>query len=1002
MMHQRRLAAVMLWMAVAVSSVRAQEVAFFGRSFAKALPSAPAAFTGTITGTVTDSRTGQPLQGAQISVVGTTVGAATDAAGKYRIPAVTAGNVTLRVRFIGYAPMDRAVAVADGQTVTADFGMEVKPLSLDAMVVTGTAGGTKAREVGNAISQLSMSKTTETPSLNVQQLLGQRATSVVVMPVAGNIGSGSQINIRGAASLSLQTQPIIYVDGVRVDNSTAEGPAIRQGRSASRLNDFNPEDIESIEIIKGPAAATLYGTEASNGVIQILTKRGKSGAPKLEVTMRAGGNWFADGRHKLGMAYGRNPTTQLVDSFSVFDLYKQQNNGKELFTMGPLKTLNVSLSGGNEAAKYFASGELSKTRGIVDYNWSNIASARVNLALLPSATWKFNANMNFNQGETRYAQAADQFGIWEMMIWASPSLLSANTKGWRYATPATAAAVDSRHLINRFTGGVDIANSPFTWFTQQVKLGLDVSSATNQVYFPRVPADQPNLQGARGGGEKTLEGVTVPYLTLDYSATAKKDFGAFTTSTSVGAQYYRKASTTVSAVGTNFPTPDISTIGGAASTVSGETFVENKTLGFYFQESVGSHNRRFLTAAVRGDANSAFGKDYKAAYYPKLSGTWVLSEEPFFGRWKYADQVGSLRLRASWGQAGQQPDAFAALKLYNPITGPGAAPAASPSSIGNPALKPERGTELDFGFDLAFKDDRITVEYTHYARKTTDGIVNVPVKPATGFPGNQIINLGRTRNWGDELAVNFQMINRENLVWDLGVNYATAKNMVDDLGGVTLQNYRVGYPITSIWQIRVASAAFDAAGKLVNVLCDGGPGKPPTTCDVAPTVYWGIGQPPKSGNVSNTLTLWKSFRLGATVEYQLGHNSISGDVRDANTNFQNTAKIWTQAPDPIFASYQSVAPKAPIGFYNASWVKLRELSANYTLPSRWAHGLAAQSASLTAAWRNVFLLWRKTEYVYSVRIPDPEVRSPGLGNSATYQTTIPPLSSVILTVRLSY
>jgi TonB-linked SusC/RagA family outer membrane protein len=957
---------------------------------------------GTITGTITDKSSGQPLAGVQIGIVGTTLGVTTDNAGKYRLGAVEAGTVQLRVRFIGYVPIDRSVMVADGSTVTVDFAMETKPLSLDAMVVTGTAGGTKAREVGNALAVVSPTKLVDAPVASVQQMIGQRAPSVVVLPVAGNVGSGSAISIRGAASLSLQTQPIIYVDGVRVDNSAAEGPAIRQGRSASRLNDFNPEDIESMEIIKGPAAATLYGTEASNGVIQIITKRGKAGKAHLDIAYKQGGNYMADKRGKLGLVYGMDPTTQQVDSFSVFDLYKKQYDGKELFTMGPISGINAAVSGGTDATHYFASAEHQNTQGIVDYNWQNATSARVNLSLLPSPTWKVNANLNYNQSNTRFAQAADQFGIWEMMIWASPTLLNTDTKGWRYATPAVAASVDSRSGVQRFTAGFDVTNTPWDWFTQQIKAGVDVSAITNQILFPRVPNGAVNLQGARSGGQKTLENVTTPYHTLDYSATARKDiwFGT-STATSFGAQYYRRQTTTVSAVGSNFPTTDITTIGGAASSTAGETFVENKTLGFYVQEAFGWQNRRFITAAVRGDANSAFGADYAAAYYPKLSGAWVVSEEPFFEDHRLTRPIGTLRLRASWGQAGQQPDAFAALRLYTPTTGPGGRPATTPLSIGNPKLRPERGSELDFGFDVSSKDDAVSLEYTHYSRKTTDAIVNVPVQPSTGFGGNQIVNLGKTSNWGDEIGGNFRILAGDRLGWDLTTTYATTHNMVNDLGGVTLQNFRVGYPVTSIFMTRVVQAEF-INNKLSNVMCDGGPDSAPVTCDIAPTVYWGVGQPTRTASISNTVTLFQRLRLFATVDGQFGSHSVDGDIRDANTNFQNTAKIWTSAPDPIFAAYQTVAPKAPLGFYDASFIKLRELSATYTASSALASRVGASGVSLTGSWRNVALLWRATKYVNSVIVPDPEVRSPGLGNNYTYQTTLPPTSMFLITARLSY
>jgi TonB-linked SusC/RagA family outer membrane protein len=999
--HECRTAVMALCMAMAAAPLGAQELA----SIPPGSPtpaSTSETMVGTIVGTVTDSRQGMPLANVQIGVIGTTLGSVTDNDGKFRIPGVPVGAVQLRIRLIGYSPIDRTVTVAEGGTATLIVAMDVKPLALDALVVTGTAVGTKAREVGNAIGHLDVGNQAESPAVNVQQLLGQKVSGVVVQPAAGMVGAGSSITIRGAASLSLQTQPIIYVDGVRVDNSSAQGPSIRQGRTSSRLNDFNPEDIASIEIIKGPSAATLYGTEASNGVIQILTKRGQAGKPSLDVALRYGGNFMRNAEKRFGMTYGMNPITQKVDSFSVFQLHRDQYEGRELFNTGPLSSANLSLAGGSDITRYYISGEMSRNEGIVEYNWETVNSARANLTIVPTKDWKIDGNMSFNQHETRYAQAADQFGIWDEMIWSSPSLLSSTTKGWRYATPAVAASIDSRSLVHRFTGGVDLVHTPLPWFTQQVKLGLDFSQQANQILFPKVPDGEVNLFGARVGGQKNLEDVTIGFTTMDYSATARKEFGAVSTATSTGAQFYARHTRSVTALGDNFPTPEVTTIGGAASTTAGETYVENKTLGFYIQETLGWRNRIFVTGAVRGDANSAFGANYKAAYYPKASGTWVVSEEPFFENNTRLRSINTLRLRASWGQAGQQPDAFAALRLYTPVTGPGALPALTTFSIGNPELRPERGSELDFGFDMTALNDRVSLTYTHFNRTTTDAIVNVPVYPATGFPGNQILNLGRTSNWGNELELSVKMLNAPNLAWDIGANFATVKNLVEDLGGVTLQNYRVGFPITSIFMVRVVDAKFDAAGKLTGVLCDGGPDQSPTTCDVAPTVYWGVGQPTKSGSISNSVTLWKNLRLHALAEFQLGQNSVNGDIRDANTNFQNTAKIWTQAPDPIFAAYQTVAPKAPLGFYDASFAKLREVSASYNLSPGLAHRMRADRASINAAWRNVAILWQATKELNSVKIFDPEVRSPGLGNSYTYQTTLPPTSQIVVTARLSY
>ena len=981
-------------------SLGAPDVARAEGSRAETAPGTSEARASSVTGTVIDSRSGQPLPGAQVNVVGTMIGAATDAQGRYRIVNVPSGAVRLRARLLGYAAVERTLTMEDGRGYSADFSLTSSPLSLDAVVVTGTAGGSQVREIGNAVGRVDAAAIAEiSPAVNVQQLLGQRDPGVVVQPAAGMVGAGSAIRIRGTASLSLTNQPIIYVDGVRIDNNAAGGPAIRQGRTAARLNDFNPEDIESIEIIKGPAAATLYGTEASNGVIQVLTKKGKNGAAKVDIALRTGTNFMRDPAGRFRYTYGINPNTTQVDSFNIFNYYKAQT-GKDIFTNGAINSANASVSGGTAIARYFASADYGTNHGIVDYNWENTAGTRLNLSLLPNERWKLDTYLNFSKNQTRFAQAADGFGIWDMMVWSSPTLLNTTTKGFRYANPDIAGQIDSRSTISRFTGGADLRFQPVSWLTQQLKVGYDNGQTTNQILFPRVPFGEVNFFGARSGGEKTLEAVSTIFNTLDYSATAKTEIRGITTATSAGAQYYRKQIGVISAVGSNFPTPDITTIGGAASSTSGETFLENKTLGMYAQEVLGFRNRVFLTGALRGDANSAFGQNFKAAYYPKLSASWVVNEEPFFER--FADRVNTLKLRAAWGQAGQQPDVFAALRLYAPQTGPGGVPVVTPSSIGNPELKPERGEELELGFDAGFLNDRVTVAYTHYNKTTSDAIVLAPNRPSTGFPGSTVQNLGKVRNWGNELGVNVAVLNGPKLGWDLGVNYATAGNVVDDLGGVALQSARVGYPVGAIFFNRIANAEFNGAGQLINVLCESEGGAAPQSCSTAPQVYWGNSTPTWWGSVNNTVTVLQKLRLSALIDFQGGFNQVDGDIAFGHTTFQNSAKDFA-APDPVFAAYQTVIPRLGLGFFNAGFAKLRELSANYQLPNVIAGRAGAQNASVTAAWRNVATLWQAQHDIWGTKIFDSETRVPGSSELGfTYQTVIPPTSQIVLTVRMTY
>ena len=965
----------------------------------------------TVTGTVVDADTHQPVPGAQITVVGTTIGTVTDAEGHYRLDGIPAGSATIRARRIGYGSSDRTVALRDGESVTVDFSLGTLVSALDAVIVTGTAGGTQMRAIGNTVDKLDISKDIKSsPAVNVQQLLGQKSPGVLILPSPGMVGSGSAVRIRGAASLSLTNQPIIYVDGVRVDNNPSAGPAIRNGRYASRLNDFNPEDIESMEIIKGPAAATLYGTEASNGVIQIITKRGKSGKPRFEFAVKEGGNFLPDVENRINLSYGKNPTTGALDSVNMITRWRELT-GRNIFSTGRLHEIDGSLSGGNDIARYFISADRISNTGIVDYNWLNGISSRANLSVVPTSKWQVDAHLDFIQNETRFAQAAEGFGIWDMIIYSKPTLLLTPTQGFRYANPDVAGQIDSRSKVNRFTGGIDIRNTPFDWLTQQLKAGLDAGNTTNQILFPRVPDGQTNFFGSKGTGDKTLENVTTNYATLDYSLTAKTDNTVISTASSFGAQYYRKQFTLASEFGQNFPTPDVTTISGAASTSSSEDFVENKTFGMYLQEALGWKNRRFLTVAVRGDANSAFGKDYKAAYYPKVSAAWVLGEEAFW----HVQRVNSLRLRAAWGQAGQQPDVFDAITLYTPTTGPGGVPVLTPGSLGNTALRPERGQELEAGFDLGFFDDRITATFTHYNRVTKDAIVRSQNRPSIGFPGATVVNLGRVAAWGNEIGVNARMVDAPTLAWDLGVNFATAHNRIESLGGLppvgvpnsgnAIDQYnREGYSVGSFFWKKVVSADYSTTGVLQNVLCDDGAGGT-VPCASAPLLYYGQPTPTRLGSVTNTFTVQKNLRLSALIDFQTGMTYEEGSIEADHQNFQNTAMSnpVTGPVDPIFAAYQGSVGRPPLGFFNAGFAKLRELSASYNLPDAFAGRLmGASNASLTAAWRNVKLLYQAQKTIYGAKIFDPEQRPPGAETAARFQTTLPPASQFILTARLGF
>jgi TonB-dependent SusC/RagA subfamily outer membrane receptor len=343
---------------------------------------------------------------------------------------------------LGYASYEEVVTVVLGQTVTLRIELRSQALALDELVVTGTAGGTQRRAIGNVVDQVRVSDIVQiSPATSVNQLIGQRSPGVQIMPSSGQIGAGGPIHIRGISSLSLGSTPIIYIDGVRMDSRNARGPSARGGSQVSRLDDLNPEDIQSIEIIKGPAAATLYGTEASNGVIQVVTKRGASGRSQIDVAIRTGTNWVWDPEGRQGFTYAGNPYAGQLDSINMY-AYERDNGLGSMFQYGNTQSYTVNATGGNDALRYFASAAWNDETGVFSYNWQKRFTGRSNLDFAVSEKLGAKVGLGYVQRTFRGAQvtlATDAFGN---MTWGSPAFVNTRTRGFRNAPPEGSEEVE--------------------------------------------------------------------------------------------------------------------------------------------------------------------------------------------------------------------------------------------------------------------------------------------------------------------------------------------------------------------------------------------------------------------------------------------------------------------------------------------------------------------------------------------------------------------------------
>ncbi len=961
---------------------------------------------GTIRGRVTDTRDQRPVEGARVSVSGSAIQAATNRAGNFTLTNVPAGQVVLQVRLLGYSPVSNTVTVTAGETTTADFSITQAAVSLDEVIVTGTAGGSQARTIGNAVGSIQVAEIERKEPVNVQRLMGSEVPGVRVRLSSGQLGTGGAIKIRGVGSLVLGNEPIIFVDGVRIDNTANENSAaFRSASSRSRLNDIDPNEIEKIEIIKGPAAATLYGTEASSGVIQVITKKGQAGAARFDVALSGGGNFYKNPEKLYPPVYGKDPTTG--DIVSVNLVAQEAARGTPIFTTGQIRNLFVSMAGSAQDVRYYLSVDGGHEGGVVSYQWMNKLQARANLAYSPGANSEVGINLGFVRN--RHQTGSTEQPITHDIMWGSPLTVNTPLRGFLRRRPEDYETLSGVENIDRIIGNLYVKNTLFNRLRQSITVGGDFGNTRSFSLWPRT-AIQPGPFPTSAGRKTVLQDRT-SYTTVDYLASVQVNAThRLSLEQSAGVQYYTKQSEILSGDGQVFPVPGVETISATATKTATEDFLQNKTLGLYVQEKVGWNNRLFLTGALRGDDNSAFGENFDFVTYPKASLSWVVNEEPFW----HVPLVNTLKLRAAWGRAGQQPDIFAATRLYAPTTGPGGAATLTPSNIGNPDLKPEVTEELEVGFDAALLDQRMSLEVSYYDKTTRDAIIPRPALPSLGFPGTQFVNLGRVSNKGAEFGATAEVVRGERWGWQVRGKFSTTANKIEDMAslrppifGTSFAGQRnvEGYPVASVFLKKVVHAEFDANNQLVNVLCEGGDpitgGGPPVPCAQAGTAYFGYPTPSWDAALGTSLRI-RNLTLEAFAEGQGGNVKCDGDIAWAHVFFRDTYAINART-DPILAAYDQLGAVCQAGLVKAGFAKLRNLSATYQLPMSWTRHLGVDRASVTVSAQNMFTLWVEEDQKFGHPVIDPEVYQNSFNGLTAYQQDLwPQFQRVTATLRVAF
>ncbi len=995
---------------------------------------------GAITGTVVTASSGNPIAQAQVLVTGTTLGTTTDGNGRFRLGGLSGATVNLEIRRIGYRPVRQSVSV--GATAVR-ISMNEQSVSLDEVVITGTPGGQARREIGNAVTTVNAAAVTEQGTVNnVQQLLNGRSPGVFVNAATGNVGTGARIRVRGASSLSLSNEPLIYVDGVRVNSQVSTGPT-NQGfgsSSISRINDINMDDIESMEVIKGPAAATLYGTEASNGVIQIITKKGSAGKARWNFSTRQGVNYFQNPADRFRINYFPIPKAGGgLDTVSINLIALEDARGTPVFQNGRINENDISTSGGSNLFRYYAGLGLEDSEGMEPVNTLKRRTGRLNVTVNPNRQVDLGFNVGYTNGNVTLPCEAGCGGRTLGVVNAHPlnlvPLANGNPNPRRGFNSGLPESYDRYYefyqIVDRFTGGIQVNQQLTNWFKHRINAGTDRTREENSELGRRTEDSLTKaLIGISGLGYRDMTFRSINNYTADYAASALFDLTPmFRSTTSFGAQYYRNRYEISCASGSAFPAVGITTVSATTQNRSTcQDVEEDATLGLYVQEQIGWKDQLYLTAAIRADDNSAFGQNFDRVYYPKFS----LSYIPIEGSSSRYPFLNALKLRAAYGESGKQPITFSALQTYTSATGPNDVPTVTQLTIGNPDLGPERSKEVELGFDLGALDDRLGAEFTYYRKNTFDAILDRQIAPSIGVPGSQPFNAGEVRNSGFEMMLRAMPLRMDAASWEVTFGYATNNNKVIDLGtdpavlalraqtqcptnpstckvddfvlassGSLPPRHQVGYPIGSYFNKKIVSAEINSAGNPINIMCDDGKGGS-VACASAPFVFLGRTLPRVEGSFNNTVTIFKNLRLGALVDFKRDYVKVDGSQRfRCVINRRCREWYYPQDYDPkLIATLKSGTDVLPNNYINdASYTKLREVSVSYTLPPSFNHFGKFSRAVIGIAGRNLHT-WTKWPGL------DPEAfflgGSRGGGFALFDQTTNPQATQWVVNLNLAW
>ncbi|SJZ35531.1 SusC/RagA family TonB-linked outer membrane protein [Sediminibacterium ginsengisoli] len=956
------------------------------------------------------------VEAASVTVKGTTSGAATDNNGIYGFTAaLKPGDYTLVFSSGGYKSQELTLKITAGTnsytvnaTLTEDFS------KLDEVIVTGTSAGTTRRQLGSYIASVKADDLTQGATGNVLAALQGKTAGAQISQNSGDPAGGLSVRLRGISSISSSSEPLYIIDGVIVNNATNrvtntsgnyDGNNFIGNIGQSRMVDINPNDIDRIEVLNGAAAAAIYGSRANAGVVQIFTKKGKSGVPvisfsssytnsslrkKLDVNQsptKFGGPTDGPGAQTQDILTPTLTNTTNVTRYDYQDYIFRNASGTDN---------NISISGGTEKTKYYVSGSYFFNQGIIRNTDFQRFSFRSNIDQVLNKWASFNIGLNYVNSSANEKPDGNSFfspmnsvtiignfhNIWQRD--ALGNLLAVGERG-RVNPVSVIEDIKQKQTTNRVIANMGLKLKPWRKLSIDYTMGIDNYAQNGTTYIPPFTY---NVNTAFYGGGSTLDPTQNGYASTasnnffainhDLNATFNTDITSDINSvTQVGfSQQYEKNNYAL--LQGRGLAPFVHTVNGASTILGGvDERSEISVSGAYVQQNFKFRNQFFLTGAVRVDGSSVFGKDQRNQTYYKASGSYVLSGTDFWAKSGVSKWWDLFKIRLAYGESGNLTGigAYSRFNTYSSSSYVGRTALNSSSTLANENVKPERQQETELGFDMSFLNNRLGLTVNIYNKKVKDLLINRFIAPSTGF-SSLLDNFGSLENKGYEVVLTGSPVASKDLKWEITGIFNHNRNKAVSIGqALTLLSTNAGAPVAIIEGQPIGifygtPFARDASGNLLvnpagflmpekgtqNNVLSYTPGRDGTGMPTGGTVRKVIGNPNPDYTASlvNELS-YKKLSLRVQIDAVRGVNVFNADFRTRQgVGNGKVAEMEQRGQLPRGYINNIYATVEEWRVSDGSYTKLRELALTYHFGKmKWMNDLSVSfSARNLISWDN--------------------------------------------------